>query len=167
MRMNGVDWRPFRNEFRNLFGAGAIVSHWVGEGWFEILWSLCASLEKLAQTEITEGRPPLRLVQVKEKYGSLRVYVDGGSDEAMELIDAAETASETICEVCGKPGNIQCIRGWDKCLCPPMRGNPGVLKISESISSPIPRIGVQIHGMCSHSKLQTARAILGFICRTS
>jgi uncharacterized protein with HEPN domain len=61
-------------------------------------------------------------VQVKEKYGSLRVFVEGGSDEAMELIDAAETASETICEVCGKPGNIQCIRGWDKCLCPAHTG---------------------------------------------
>lgn len=118
MRMNGVDWRPFKREFPNVFGAGTYLSLWVGEGWFEILWSLFASLEKLAQADIAEGRPPLRLVQVKEKYGSLRVYVEGGCDEAVELIDAAETASETICEVCGKPGNIQCIRGWDKCLCP-------------------------------------------------
>jgi len=117
MRLTGVDWRPFQKEFPILFGAGKFVSLWVGEGWFQILWSLCMSLERIGRARIAEGHRPMRVVQIKEKYGSLRVYVEDGTDEAFDLIDSAETASETTCEACGKPGNTHCIGGWDKTLC--------------------------------------------------
>ena len=117
MRMTGVDWRPFQKEFPILFGAGKFVSLWVGEGWFEILWTLCVSLENIGRARIAEGHRPMRVVQIKEKYGTLRVYVEDGTDEAFDLIDSAETASETTCEACGKPGNTHCIGGWDKTLC--------------------------------------------------
>ena len=116
--MTGVNWKPFMSEFPILFGEGKFVSLWVGEGWFEILWNLCVSLEGIAKARIAEGHAPLRVVQVKEKYGSLRMYVDGGTDEVEDMIDAAEAKSETICEVCGAPGSIHTIRGWDKTLCP-------------------------------------------------
>ncbi len=118
MRMNGVDWQPFRTEFPILFGAGKFVSLWVGAGWFEILWSLCVSLEGIAKARLAEAHAPLRVVQVKEKYGSLRMYVEGGTDEVEDMIEAAEAKSETVCEACGAPGSIHTIRGWDKTLCP-------------------------------------------------
>lgn len=117
MKMTGVDWRPFQAEFPILFGAGKYISLWVGEGWFQILWELCVSLERIAQSRVADGKPPVRIVQVKEKYGTLRVYVEGGSQEIHDLIDAAELASERICEACGKPGNLLCLRGWYQTLC--------------------------------------------------
>ena len=116
MRMTGVNWQPFRMEFPILFG-GQIESLWVGEGWFHILWDLCGALEALTRTRQEEGFPPVRIRQVKEKYGTMRMYVEGGTEEVDDLIDAAEVRSETICEVCGAPGSIHTIRGWDKALC--------------------------------------------------
>jgi len=118
MKMTGVDWRPFKKEFPILFGGGNYISLWVGQGWFEILWNLCVSLEGIARTRIADGHAPVRVVQVKEKYGSLRFYVDGGCSEIHDLIDTAETASESTCEACGKLGNILCIREWYQTLCP-------------------------------------------------
>ncbi len=117
MKMTGVDWRPFKAEFPILFGAGKYISLWVGEGWFQILWDLCVSLDRIARSRAADGKPPVRIVQVKEKYGTLRVHVEGGSQEIHDLIDAAELASERTCEACGKPGNLLCIREWYQTLC--------------------------------------------------
>lgn len=118
MKMTGVDWRPFKKEFPSLFGGGKYTSLWVGQGWFEILWNLCVSLEGIARARIASGYAPVRVVQVKENYGSLRFYVDGGCSEIHDLIDVAETTSEITCEACGKPGNTLCIREWYQTLCP-------------------------------------------------
>lgn len=49
--------------------------------------------------------------QVKEKYGTLRFYINGGTDKQYALIDFAEMMSGTTCEVCGKPGK-QSKGGW-------------------------------------------------------
>ena len=117
MRMKGVDWRPFKAEFPILFGLGKFRSLWVGQGWFEILWSLCVAIEGIAKSRIADGFPPVRVVQVKEKYGTLRFYVEGGCQEVEDLIDAAETRSEFTCEACGRPGNLLEISGWWQTLC--------------------------------------------------
>lgn len=45
--------------------------------------------------------PAIRITQAKEKFGSLRVHIDGGSAEAYAVIDAARAASERSCEACG------------------------------------------------------------------
>ena len=54
--------------------------------------------------------------QVKEKYGTLRFYIHGGTDEQYALIDFAEGMSGTTCEVCGKPGK-QSRGGWITTRC--------------------------------------------------
>ena len=114
----GVDWRPFLAEFPILFGEGRFITLWVGERWFELLWDLCVTLEATAGKRVADGHPPIRVVQVKEKYGTLRVYVEGGCDEVFDLIDAAETRSRTTCETCGRPGSTICLDDWDRTLCP-------------------------------------------------
>lgn len=54
--------------------------------------------------------------QVKEKFGTLRFYVDGGDEEVFRLIDVAEKESATICEACGAPGTLVS-KGWCSTLC--------------------------------------------------
>lgn len=44
------------------------------------------------------------VTQIKEKFGMVRVYVEGGDDEIEHPIDAAEAESAMICEVCGPRG---------------------------------------------------------------
>jgi hypothetical protein len=77
-----------------------------GDGWFELIKELSEKLEPLG----------VEAIQVKEKWGGLRFYISGGTPDAWDLIEAAEAASETICEQCGAPGEL---RGkfWIQTLC--------------------------------------------------
>ena len=42
--------------------------------------------------------------QVKEKFGGLRFYIDGGTDEHYAYISFAESMSRRTCEICGDKG---------------------------------------------------------------
>ena len=57
-----------------------------------------------------------RFTQVKEKYGTLRVYMDNISSANDNLITYAELMSECTCEECGNSGGTYMI-GWHKTLC--------------------------------------------------
>jgi len=84
----------------------------VNDGWFNLLWNLCVELKKTGFGLSEEGAS-----QVKEKFGSLRFYIYGGTDEQWKLIDEAEEASYTICEQCGKPSEIRKVDGWFYNMC--------------------------------------------------
>jgi hypothetical protein len=55
-------------------------------------------------------------VQVKEKYGTLRFYYDGGDLYIDGLANMAESISAVTCEVCGNPGKLVG-GGWVRTLC--------------------------------------------------
>ena len=78
------------------------------DGWFNLIYTLSEKLTKFKDVEVA---------QVKEKYGSLRYYVNGGNEEVEDLIEKAELQSETTCEICGKEGKIKEFCGWFKCRC--------------------------------------------------
>ncbi|MDI6785087.1 MAG: hypothetical protein QMD92_00100 [bacterium] len=79
------------------------------DGWFALLYDLSRALTKLDEGVVA--------TQVKEKYGTLRFYIEGGSDEVFELIDKAEGKSATICEICGELGKLRSLGTWLKTLC--------------------------------------------------
>jgi hypothetical protein len=56
------------------------------------------------------------LVQVKEKFGALRFYINTGSDEIFKKIHSYENQSYEICETCGEKGELRLV-GWYKTLC--------------------------------------------------
>ena len=58
----------------------------------------------------------VKILQIKEKFGGLRFYVDTGSTDLFRAIDAAEDASFKICEQCGAPGKLRS-GGWLKTRC--------------------------------------------------
>lgn len=82
-----------------------------GNGWYKILAELFEQLSKYGD---------IVLVQVKEKFGTLRVYYMGGIDENHEeiekLIDEAEGKSAITCEMCGGEGKLTG-EGWLITLC--------------------------------------------------
>lgn len=55
-------------------------------------------------------------MQVKEKFGGLRFYVNGATDKHHNYIDFAESMSYNICEQCGSPGQTYHM-GWHRTLC--------------------------------------------------
>lgn len=84
----------------------------VGDGWFELLMDLCEDIQKHCD-EIGEQ---VVATQVKEKFATLRFYVDKGDDTIYDLITKAEHRSARTCEVCGIPGELYG-GGWIKTLC--------------------------------------------------
>lgn len=56
------------------------------------------------------------VAQVKEKFGTLRFYYDGGDDIVDGMVRMAESMSGFMCEDCGAPGH-QREGGWIRTLC--------------------------------------------------
>lgn len=84
-----------------------------GDGWFDLLKKLSERLEEISTLKGLD----IQAVQVKEKYGTLRFYIEGGDDEANKAIDEAEKESEHTCEQCGKEGRATERWGWYRTLC--------------------------------------------------
>jgi hypothetical protein len=83
----------------------------IGDGWFELVKELVINIAKL------DVDHKVKVFQVKEKFGTLRFYIDGGNDKINELISIAEHKSERICEVCGDDGYIDNSKYWVVALC--------------------------------------------------
>ncbi len=81
----------------------------VGPGWVPLLRELFEGLR-------AEGHDLGSISQIKEKFGTLRVYLSGISDEADELIAKAEAKSAVTCEECGEPGTLR-TKGWWRTRC--------------------------------------------------
>jgi hypothetical protein len=87
-----------------------------GSGWYPIIEEVFDKLEKLIEEMPKEERKHFQkdfeILQVKEKLGGLRIYVNIYTDEIIEIIrEAGEKALKT-CEICGKPGKIREINHW-------------------------------------------------------
>jgi hypothetical protein len=88
-----------------------------GDGWFEILWRLCVDLEPLVTEMERAGGRQFEVLQVKEKFGGLRFYVNCRRNEAIrQRIGIAADESFRTCEVCGQPGELREER-WIRTLC--------------------------------------------------
>lgn len=95
------------------------ISNWGFEcedGWFEIIKELSLKLEPIIEKLPEEQREFTYAVQVKEKFGTLRFYMNSYTDEMGELISEAEKKSETTCEISGKQGKLMTDAGWWKTL---------------------------------------------------
>jgi hypothetical protein len=78
-------------------------------GWYPLVKELIVDLIALGWNK--------QITQVKEKYGTLRFYINGGTDAIWDRIEKAEADSEFICEVTGKPGKLREDIGWLRTLC--------------------------------------------------
>lgn len=67
---------------------------------------------------LKERYPNYRIVQIKEKFGTLRYYAEGVDMEGQQYIAEQENKSAEICEECGEPGALNKERGWWKTQCP-------------------------------------------------
>jgi hypothetical protein len=83
----------------------------VGDGWT----SLVQPLIDRCQAE------RVKILQVKEKFGGLRFYIGGGSEELNKAIAEAESQSYKTCEDCGSTDGVTTSAGgryWLRSLCP-------------------------------------------------
>lgn len=87
-----------------------------GNGWAWLLDILCLAItEHIRDNKDVE---PVVATQVKEKFGTLRFYYNGGDDYINGAVWFAEKLSEHICENCGTTENVkQNDTGWVITLC--------------------------------------------------
>lgn len=95
-----------RRQLERLLGAGAIGDISLPSGWVGLFEAFAIYMKALSP-EIRSG---VSIQQIKEKYGTLRIYCFA-PDEIFDLVSAAELASNAVCGICGHAG---CMResGW-------------------------------------------------------
>jgi hypothetical protein len=95
--------------FRNIDQYGIATR----DGWFELIFNLTANVEAVCKRHgiTNEGTP--YVVQIKEKFGTLRYSLrwDSETPEKVtaairELREIADQESSRTCERCGKPGRM-------------------------------------------------------------
>ena len=74
-------------------------SGYVGRGWYGIIKELVEDLIKLGWNR--------EVVQIKEKFGTLRFHTTHREDALRDRIIAAREHSAEVCEVCGKGGSLR------------------------------------------------------------
>lgn len=84
-----------------------------GKGWYPLIDELMSKLQALNE----EKYPDLQVVQVKEKWGLLTVYLTYYYPEAEKLIDEYRDKSAKICEICGNPSIVRLVSGWYSSIC--------------------------------------------------
>lgn len=107
-----------------------------GDGWYQIIDSLCANIQHHIdwqhknkefdlkwnqehpdeQRAVREPIPQVVATQIKEKFGGLRFYYDGGDDQIYGMVRMAESWAAHTCETCGAPGKLRG-HGWMYTAC--------------------------------------------------
>lgn len=79
-------------------------------GWFQLLWDFAEEIEKL-------NIPDFQMIQIKEKFSSLRLYNNTATQEVMTIVGKYEKLSSITCEFCSKKGKFRKDLGWVRTLC--------------------------------------------------
>lgn len=120
-----------------------------GDGWYDLIDTLCSNIthrveQPLKSIEYYESKLTdncedreyyenkleeeknkiisVEFTQVKEKFGTLRIYHNSDDPYIDGLISMAESMSGKICESCGNKGYMN-TKGWISTLCEPCRSN--------------------------------------------
>jgi hypothetical protein len=109
--------KQFPKMFEGKYGGFA-----VGAGWWPILESLCSNIQHHIDWKEKQGNPVRQVVveQIKEKFGGLRFYYQGGDEQIHGMVRMAEAWAGRSCEECSAPGTSGG-KGWIKTLCPTHR----------------------------------------------
>jgi hypothetical protein len=79
----------------------------VGKGWEELVRRVYSAKANI----------PIGIIQVKEKWGGLRIYTEHMHEVLDAVIHKVERESFTICEDCGKSATLRKKNMWYKTLC--------------------------------------------------
>lgn len=92
------------------------ISHFeCDDGWFNLIKCVFAAVARHIKWS---SNPPedFKFVQIKEKFGGLRMYSENGNEVIKGIVSLAEELSYKTCEVSGFPGSIHIKNYWLKTL---------------------------------------------------
>lgn len=99
------------------------------DGWFSIIETALAVIKNHCERKKID----CHFVQIKEKFGGLRMYSEGGDDFIDGVVTLAESLSYQTCEVTGNPGYLCTTGRWLKTLCPEQAEILGYKKYEKKI----------------------------------
>lgn len=71
----------------------------VSKYWYTIVYALA---QKISLYCLVHDMPQPSFIQIKEKFGTLRIYIDSKDENIRKFISEAERVSMRVCEFCGK-----------------------------------------------------------------
>lgn len=83
-----------------------------GDGWYDLIYKLLSDIQDKSTVAGINNRKWPRVLQIKEKFGNLRLAInlsafnDADLELVRNMISTAETKSLEICEDCGAPGTL-------------------------------------------------------------
>lgn len=93
------------------------VLHFICKGKVPSLWDEERADDIMATPHaITPKVDWIKVQQIKEKFGGLRFYYDGGDDQISGMVTMAEVWAGRSCETCGNKGERRS-GGWVRTLC--------------------------------------------------
>jgi hypothetical protein len=106
-----------------------VGEHCLPEGWFELFLQMCEDIREPLEKAGCLDR--FRFLDVKEKYGSMRLYSSGATEEVQDILFKYEFLSQQVCCLCGKPATLE----TDGYICPYC--DECVAKSGESLDSAV------------------------------
>ena len=82
----------------------------ISSGWYDLVFNLCKNIEKAISSLRRKNIPVI--LQIKSKFGGLRVYLSHSEYGISELTKEAEEKSYSICETCGESGKLINVDGY-------------------------------------------------------
>ena len=109
--------KRMEEEYPQMF-VGAYGGFAIGKGWWPIIEVLCSNIQQHLDWANRNDQvvPQVVVAQIKEKFGGLRFYYDGGDDQVHGMVRIAEAWANRTCETCGERGK-QRGGGWIRTLC--------------------------------------------------
>jgi hypothetical protein len=107
--------------FRDRYAAASTTSMcWgfeCGDGWYTLIDRLCNDIT-LHLSQYTKAEiDPVIATQVKEKFGGLRFYHNGGDAFVDAIVLFVESLSYKTCMFCGTTKNVGYTTGWITTCC--------------------------------------------------
>lgn len=82
------------------------------DGWYDIIYLVLGRI----RSQNNKGAD-IKLIQIKEKFGEIRIYTNTLPVYLEGVMDFATFMSKRTCEVCGNKGEGRSLSGWMKTLC--------------------------------------------------
>ncbi|WHO37230.1 hypothetical protein PMI04_011670 [Sphingobium sp. AP49] len=98
----------------------------IPEGWRQLFDGLINAISEVA--------PRTKVRDAKQKFGTLRVYVDQATPEVLALIDDASRQSARSCERCGEAGRLTVNSHYYETLCERHRGDGSIVDRSPTVT---------------------------------
>ncbi len=123
--------KKMENSYPRMF-SGRYGGFAVGKGWWPLIEKLCGTIQRHVDWandtrsallisnpynhKIPDECPQVVIEQIKEKFGTLRFYYQGGDDYISGAVSLAENLTDHLCEDCGGLGKRRS-GGWVRVLC--------------------------------------------------